>query len=231
MEILPTSSHGPLAGGEVPIRERVHNNLLSIQQTQAGLQIALASNDSPSHIESLLQQLQSPIQDLVQISIQHPPVLSQNEIDVVSAIQSQFQTMQTDLHAISPSALAALQGNSSTLDQMFATEVAGLPEPNVSALQAQNHLSALSDALHLHIKAHGVYSEKTDAIVNSMQHPMAELNNLSDSGVLTSAQSGVVIALTTMYSTTIQVPGMATPETIKQFDTQLRTLNQLLTSG
>jgi hypothetical protein len=230
MEILPTSPYGSQPGGEIPLRDRVHNNLLSMQHTHAELQISLAAQDTASHIEGLLQQLQPPIQDLVQISLKHPPMLSQNEMDVINSIRTQFQTMQTDPKSITPSDLAALQGNSSTLDQMFAAEAAGIPEPNVAALKAQNHLSALSDTLHLHLKTHAVNSSEAEALVNSMQDPVAELNQLSKTGVLTPAQSDVVADLTTAFTTTIHVPGMATPQAIAQFTAYTEHLNQLLLS-
>jgi hypothetical protein len=226
-----SSTYGLRPGEEIPIRKRVHSDLFSMQQTHVQLQVALASHDSPSYIDSLLQQLHSPIQDLLQISNKQPPVLSQNEIDVVKAIQMQFQSIQTHPQFISASMIAELQGNSSTLDQMFVAEVAGIPEPNVSALQAQNYLSYLAHALHLHAKAEGMHSAASQAIINSMQKPMKELTHLSESGVLTSIQSDAVIKLTTLYSTTVQVPEKATPETITAFETNLQSLNNLLTNG
>jgi hypothetical protein len=232
MDSLPIKPTNPTydsqAGKEIPLRERVHNNLSSIRQTHTDLQIALAADNSPSHIDSLLQQMQAPIQDLLQITIKQPPLLSQNEIDVVKAISVQYQSMQTDPRSVSASTLAALQANSSTLEQMFEAEVAGVPEPHVSALQAQNHLSSLSEALHLNIEKCGIDSSASEAIIKSMKNPMAELAHLSESGVLTAAQSDVVIALTTAYTTTIQVPGMTTPQVIAQFQINLQSLNTLL---
>src|SRR5690349_2363553 len=116
MSIPPIEPINPAYGqakAEIPVRDRVHNDLLSMQQTHARLQTALASNDNNlSHIDSLLQLLHLPIQDLLQIASQKPPVLSQNEIDVVNAIQTQFQSIQANPGSLSPSIVAALQGNS-----------------------------------------------------------------------------------------------------------------------
>lgn len=229
--IEPTNPAYGQAKAEIPVRDRVHNDLLSMQQTHAQLQTALASNDNNlSHIDSLLQLLHLPIQDLLQIASQKPPVLSQNEIDVVNAIQTQYQSIQANPGSASPSIVAALQGNSNTLDQMFAAEVAGIPEPNVHALQAQNHLSYLSNALQLHVKTHRMRSAESEAIINSMQNPMKELSHLFELGILTPSQSDAVIDVRNKYTTTIQVTERINPEAISEFQSSLQNLNNLLTT-
>ena len=233
MSIPPIEPINPAYGqakAEIPVRDRVHNDLSSMQQTHAQLHTALASNDALSHIDSLLQQLHLPIQDLLQIASQKPPVLSQNEIDVVNAIQTQFQSIQANPGSLSPSIVAALQGNSNTLDQMFAAEVAGIPEPNVHALQAQNHLSYLSNALQLHVKTDGMRSPESEAIINSMQNPMKELSHLFELGILTPPQFDAVTDVRNKYTNTIQATEMINPEAISEFQSSLQNLNHLLTT-
>lgn len=234
MSIPPIGPSAPAPGTPpegTPLRERVHKDLTTIQQMNGELQTTLVSHGSPSQIHHLLQNLQSPIQDLAQITNQRPPVLSQNEVDIIKAMNTQYQMMQMDTQSVTPSSVAALQGSSNTLEQMFAAELAGIPEPNSSALQAQNYLSALSETLQLHVKANGIQSPDSEAIINSMKSPVTELSHLSERGILSPAQSDVVNELATTYAAVIQVPGIPTPKTLVQFQTHLQTLNQLLTSG
>ncbi len=220
--IQPTGQPSDLPGGG-PVRERVQHALASIEEHTGSLQTALAAHDSPDHIDSLLTKIQQPIQDLVQLAGRRPPVMSQNEIDVVGTLYSQYELTQT----VSPTSAAAIQGSSRTLGQMFAAETAGIPEPNTAVLQALNYLSALSEALDKHLK---IKSKESGQIIDEMQPPMKELEHLSSRGVFPSQHTEALEHIKATYRTFIQDTELATPQTLSRFETALQTLTHLLTS-
>jgi hypothetical protein len=224
--IQPTGQPSELPGGG-PIRERVLHAIASIQERTGSLQAALAAHDSLAHIDSLLQHMQQPVQDLVQLAGRRPPVMSQNEIDVVGTLYTQYELASMDSQTVSPAAAAAIQGSSSTLGQMFAAEAAGIPEPNTTVLQALNYLSALSEALHKHLK---IKSKESGQIIDAMQTPMKELEHLSSLGVFPSQHTEALEQIKATYHTVIQDPELATPQTLNPFQTALQTLTHLLTS-
>lgn len=224
--IQPGSQPPELPGGS-PLRDRVRNALTSLHQGTGTLQGAFAAHENPAQINHLFEQLQQHIQTLAQLANRQPPVMSQNEIDVVKDLNMQYELMQMDVQEVSPSAIAAIQGSSTTLFHLFAAEAAGIPEPNTASLQAVNYLSALSEAFQLHLKGK---SKDSDHIAARMQAPMKELEQLSSLGILTSQQSDLVSELTITYNTQIKIPDRATPETLSQFHTHLQTLTHLLTS-
>jgi hypothetical protein len=223
--IQPTGQPSELPGGS-PLRDRVRNALTSLRQGTDALQGALAAPDNPVQISHLFEQLQQPIQTLVQLANRQPPVMSQNEIDVVKDLTMQLELTQMDVQEVSPTAIAAIQGSSTTLFHLFAAEAAGIPEPNTASLQAVNYLSSLSDTLQLHLK---IKSKDVSHIAADMQAPVKELEQLSSLGILNVPQSDLVSELTITYNTQIKIPDRATPETLSQFQKNLQTLTHLLT--
>lgn len=224
--IQPTGQPPELPGGN-PLRDRVRFALTSIRQHVDALQAALAAHDNPAQINSLLGHLQQPVQILVQLTGRQPPLMSQNEIDVVKDLNMQFELAQMDPQEISPSAAAAIQGSSSTLGHLFASEAAGTPEPNTTILQALNFLSALTGALQLHLE---IKSKDSGQIIASMQAPIQELEHLSSLGILDLQQSDAVSDLTILYNTQIKNPELATPQSLSQFQNSIETLTHSLTN-
>jgi hypothetical protein len=224
--IQPTGQPSDLPGGG-PVRERVERALASIQEHTGSLQTALAAHDSPGHIDTLLKKIEQPLQDLVQLAGRRPPVMSQNEIDVVATLYTQYELALMDTQTVSPAGAAAIQGSSTTLGQMFVAETAGIPEPNTTVLQALNYLSALSEALDKHLK---IKSKESGKIIDSMETPMKELENLSSLGVFPPQHTEALEQIKATYRTVIQDAELATPLTLSRFQTALQTLTHLLTS-
>lgn len=221
---LPPSGF-PLEGG-VPLRERVHHDLMAIQHTAAELQTSMGARGTPARHSMLLEKFKAPIEDLAQLTRQRPQVLSQNEIDVINTLQMQYQLVQMESDAITPSAVAAMQGSASTIEQMFAAEVAKTPEPNSAALQAQNYLSALTDALQMHLGHHA----EMETIVGNMQNPLDELSHMAERGTINPDQARAVAELKKLYNEVIQPSEAPTPQATAQFQSSLQALNALLMS-
>lgn len=172
---LPPSGF-PLDGG-IPLRERVHHDLMTIQLTAAELQNSMASHGGNQG--ALLEKLQGPIEDLAQLTRQRPQVLSQNEIDVINTMQMQYQLVQMESAAVTPSAVAAIQGSASTIEQMFAAEAAKSPEPNSSALQALNYLISLCETIQAMLSSRSHSFSEIIALIDNMRNPIADLLDIA----------------------------------------------------
>ena len=178
--IQPTGQPSELPGG---VRFATASATLSLPSTRDRCPSggSWAVHQNPAQISHLFEQLQQPVQTLAQLANRQPPVMSQNEIDVVKDLNMQVELTQMDIQEISPSSIAAIQGSATTLFACLLPRLPGILSRIRPYLQAINYLSALSEAFQLHLKSK---SKDSDHIAARMQAPMKELEQLSSSGNL-----------------------------------------------
>ncbi len=219
--INSTSSASEIPGGEGPTpSQQAQNDLNEIQQIDDQIEQALAKNESPSQIQALVQKLQNPMQDLTKLAHQ----LSPNEANLIDNAEEQYQFFSQGEEVITPSAIALFQGTCDTVSQLISAPSGA--NINVQALTDQNQLSELANALQYEMQAQGGSGNtECEEILNSMNSPLKDLQQLATSGALTSDQTNLVDKISQFYQDNLTKYETTNPDTVGDFQALLSKLD------
>jgi exonuclease VII large subunit len=217
----PTSQ--PPSDESLSPSQQAQQDLSAISAINSQIEKALAVGASPAQIQALMRKLQQPLRDLAKLA----PELPQSVNHMIDNAEQQYQFFSHRVEAITPSAIALFQGTCIT-----AAQVIGAPSGatiNVQALQDQNQLSQLAIALQFQMQAHGgSQNQACEDIVNHMQGPLKNLQQLAQLGKLTPDQSHQVADITEFYNDNLQKYETTNPTTVGHFQTLLTDLGDLL---